>query len=147
MEEIITKSIQQTQHVAEELAGSIQPGEIITLSGTLGAGKTTFAQGLAKGLGIVRRIISPTFVIIRTYELKSKTKNVKTFYHIDLYRLEDEKSLTGLGLEEILQEKDAVTLIEWPEKMGRLLPQKRWDIKIEALGENDRKITVKKFSI
>jgi len=111
---------------------------VIALYGDLGSGKTTFVQGMAKGLGIKRRIISPTFVIIRSYQVYSLY-----FYHIDLYRVEGVDNIKGLGLEEIINDHHNIVAIEWAEKMGDLLPKKRWDVGFEDLGEDERRITIK----
>ncbi len=125
---------------------------VICLYGDLGSGKTTFTQGLAKGLGIKKRIISPTFVIVRSYEVKSQKSKVKTttqnskfFYHIDLYRIATEEDLKTIGIEEILNDPHAIVAIEWAEKLGSLLPKKRWDIRFEYVDEEKRRITIKKF--
>src|SRR5258708_2199717 len=107
MKEIVTKNVEETQDFAEAFAKEIQPGDIITLSGDLGAGKTTFTQGFAKGLGVTHRIISPTFIIIRTYTIPNPQSRIPNFYHIDLYRIHSDKDLQGLGFEEILEDKNA----------------------------------------
>lgn len=143
--EIVTTSAEETQKFAEEFAQKVKPGEIITLSGELGAGKTTFVQGFAQGLGITQRIISPTFIIMRTYSISSPKSRVSNFYHIDLYRTATEKDLEGLGLKDIFADPSAITVIEWPERLGNNFPKKNWDICIENLDENKRKIVVKKI--
>ncbi len=168
--EYITKSAEETQNVGEELGKSLQKGIIITLSGDLGYGKTTFVQGFAKGLGITHRIISPTFVVIRKYEIQIKNqiannKNIHSkgsrvgtnpivaeakadkekleiFYHIDLYRMQSVHELESLGIKEILEDPEAVVMIEWPEKLGELLPEERIDVKFEYLGEDRRRISM-----
>lgn len=144
MKEIITKSVEETQKFAEACATLVQAGDIITLSGNLGAGKTTFTQGFARGLGMSNRIISPSFVLIRSY-VSTRALPIKQLYHIDLYRIHAEKDMEGLGLSEIFEEKDAVVVIEWAERMGSLLPEKRWEINIESLGKHERKIRVNKI--
>ena len=146
MTELITHSVEETQQFAEKFAKEIQPGDIITLSGDLGAGKTTFTQGFAKGLGITQRIISPTFIIARKYRITDSKLSIAYFYHIDLYRLHKEEEIESVGLSEIFGEKDAIAVIEWPERLGSLLPKKRWEIKIESLREDERKITLDKIS-
>lgn len=98
---------------------------IAGLSGELGAGKTTFIQGFARGLGIKHRLTSPTFLIIRNYKLPNyPIANYKSFYHIDAYRIKKPKELTGLGLREILANPKNIILIEWAEKIKRILPSK-----------------------
>jgi len=136
----VTKSSEETQKLAEQIGENLKGGEILALFGNLGAGKTTFVQGLAKGLGIKERIISPTFVLIRQH----KTRDL-VFYHIDLYRLQNLTELKELELEEILNNKDRIVVIEWAEKIRDLLPEKRIDIHFEYIDENKRKITIKKY--
>jgi len=136
----ITNSFEETRKLGEEFARShlarLKYG-VIALYGDLGSGKTTFVQGLAKGLGIKRRIISPTFIIVRNYKLE-----VGSFYHIDLYRIQNEKDIESLGIEEIIKNPENIVAIEWAEKMGNLLPKKRWNIKFEYLDEDKRRITI-----
>ena len=149
----ITKNSVETQKLGEEFAKRLP--KVIALYGELGLGKTTFVQGLAKGLGI-KKIISPTFIIIRTYKinlkshpfgklrtnLKTTTQNLKLFYHIDLYRVQLEKDLRGLGIKEIMSDPENIVVIEWAERMGDLLPEKRIDIKFEYINEDKRRITI-----
>lgn len=146
--EIITNSTGETQKVASDLAKILHGGEVVALHGDLGSGKTTFVQGLAKGLGIKGQIISPTFIIVRTYKLdKTRLNDLNHFYHIDLYRIEHESGIVGLGIEEIVNDSENIVAIEWAERMGSLLPEKRIDIAFEYVDEGKRKITIKKFSI
>jgi tRNA threonylcarbamoyladenosine biosynthesis protein TsaE len=93
---------------------------IITLHGDLGAGKTTFTQGFARALGIKRRLISPTFVIMRRYPIPARRK-FKNLYHIDAYRLKNPDGLETLGLAAIFSDPAAIVLIEWPENIKKLL--------------------------
>lgn len=143
----ITNSFEETQAFGSKFITKLEPGDVVCLYGNLGAGKTTFTQGMAKGLGITKRIISPTFIIVRSYEIsniKFQISNFKWLYHVDLYRLNDENSVEGTGLLEILEKKDSLVIIEWPEKMGSLLPKKRWDVHLENVGGDTRKITINK---
>ena len=137
-----TDSSIKTQQIGEEFGKSLKGGEVIALFGELGSGKTTFVQGLAKGLGITRRILSPTFVLVREHRIKNGELGIMNLYHIDLYRIENSKDFRSLGLEEILNDKSAIVAIEWAEKMGNLLPEKRVDIYFEYLGEDKRKIRI-----
>jgi tRNA threonylcarbamoyladenosine biosynthesis protein TsaE len=148
-----TKSNHETQKLGEEFAKHVKNGGAVLLYGNLGAGKTTFVQGLAKGLGIEKRVISPTFVILRTYQIKAKSQKSKikskndlgNFYHVDLYRLEGSKhELEEIGLLDLLKDQSNIFAIEWPEKMKEFLPNSRWEIYFESWDENRRKITVKK---
>ncbi|MDO8657337.1 MAG: tRNA (adenosine(37)-N6)-threonylcarbamoyltransferase complex ATPase subunit type 1 TsaE [Candidatus Levybacteria bacterium] len=158
-QEFITNSFEETQKVGENFIGSIpaQPGQgyslsrrkalVIALYGELGSGKTTFVQGLAKGLGIKRRIISPTFIIMRTYEIRFKIYDLrfKNFYHVDLYRVENVDDIKGLGIEEIIDNPQNIVAIEWAERIGKLLPKPRVDIYFEYLREDKRKIVIKQL--
>lgn len=145
-ENFSTKNVEETQQLAEKFAQKIASGGVVLLYGNLGAGKTTFVQGLAKGLGIKHRIISPTFIILRTYEIPPLSSRAKSrdLYHIDLYRLESEKEIEGLGLVDLLKNPDNIIVIEWPERMGELLPKNTWQISIETIGENEREIKIEK---
>ena len=140
--EVVTKSAQETQQIGKKLAGTTKGGEVLLLFGDLGAGKTTFMQGFAEGLGIFQRIISPTFIIMRSYDVGGK---VQKLYHIDLYRTESGSDLEGLGMKEILQDKHAVVAIEWPEKLGSLLPEKRIEVNLTVISEDERKIEIEKL--
>ncbi|HVT01321.1 MAG TPA: tRNA (adenosine(37)-N6)-threonylcarbamoyltransferase complex ATPase subunit type 1 TsaE [Patescibacteria group bacterium] len=139
-ERFVSENAASTQKLGEELAQSLKPGDIISLTGNLGAGKTTFVQGLAKGLGIEERIISPTFVLVRQHNIHPKTQdlgsNIKTLYHIDLYRLEGEESIKNIGLEEFLNDPNAVSVIEWAKKHPGLRP----NIEIEIENEDDKRV-------
>jgi tRNA threonylcarbamoyladenosine biosynthesis protein TsaE len=135
METQITQSSHETFALGKAFAQKVSTGGILLLYGNLGAGKTTFVQGLASGLGIEKRIISPTFVIMRSY--------ANAFYHIDLYRLQGEKhELEAIGLFDIMHNPSAIMAIEWPEKMESFLPEKRWELHFENIGEDKRKITI-----
>lgn len=117
----------------------------MALVGDLGAGKTTFAQGLAEALGI-DRVNSPSFIIVRTYNTEHSTKSKKTFYHVDLYRLEEniKEELENLGITDIWSKPENVVLIEWANKAKGLLPESTIYVKFEYKDKNTREIIVKK---
>lgn len=140
---IITTSARETQDFAEKLAKEMTGGEVIFLHGDLGSGKTTFTQGLAKALGIEKNIISPTFILMRSYKLPERKKTAKNLYHIDLYRTLSDKDIIELGLLELLGKKENIVVIEWPEKMGFLVPIKKIDLHFTFISENTREITIK----
>lgn len=134
---IITQSSQETKELGKELAASVGRGaypRIICLYGQLGSGKTTFVQGFAQGLGLATRLLSPTFIIVRRYSLPEPEK---FFYHVDLYRIQQEGELNALGLVEIFADDQAYVAIEWAERLGGLLPQRRLDMHF-ALQEDGR---------
>jgi len=139
--DVITKSSEETQRTGEDFAASLKGGEILALTGDLGSGKTTFLQGLAKGLGITQRIVSPTFIISHEYPI-----NDKTFFHIDLYRLEGDlrSEIKNLGLDDVWGKEENVVAIEWAEKITEYLPEKTIWISFEYLGDDERKIMIKK---
>lgn len=137
MKKFISNSENETINIAANLAKSIRGG-VVALTGELGAGKTVFAKGFAKGLGIKERIISPTFILIRSHKVPNSPK---IFYHIDLYRLEHIRDLKTLGLDEVLSNPNNIVLIEWAEKARSLLPKNAKKISIEK-EDGKRIITV-----
>lgn len=137
---LYSKSKKDTQKLAIKMARKMEPG-IIALEGELGAGKTTFVQAFVKVLGVRAKVKSPTFNIIKKYKVPKKNKFV---YHIDCYRLKDHKEAIPLGIKEIFKEKDATVLIEWPERIKKILPKKFVLIHIDHIAPSKRKITIKK---
>jgi len=127
MQIIHTNSFEETQQAGQNLARQIlatKPAHhavVLALRGDLGAGKTTFVQGLAKGLGVKEVINSPTFVIMKRFALN--ISNFTNFYHLDLYRLEDKKDIEVLDLKKILADSKNIIAIEWPEKIQSFLPK------------------------
>jgi len=137
--ELVTKSAEETKNFGKEVASNLEGGEVFALSGELGSGKTTFVQGFAEGLGIKGRIISPTFILMRKYGAGDKD-----FYHIDLYRLEGnvENEVINLGLSDIWAKSENIVVIEWAEKIEKIIPKSAKWIKFENLGGEKRKITI-----
>lgn len=140
MRTIITTSFEETQQLGKDFAANLKGGEVLALHGDLGSGKTTFVQGLAQELGIAQRIISPTFIIMRSYGIRNQELGIRNFYHIDLYRIESERDVEGLGLVELMGDPENMVVIEWPEKIENLLPDNRIDVFFEYLGEDKRQI-------
>jgi tRNA threonylcarbamoyladenosine biosynthesis protein TsaE len=138
-EEIVTNSNGETKRFAKKIAAKLTKGTLLCLYGNLGGGKTTFTQGFSSYFN-VNRIISPTFVLMRSYNIHNSPK-FDFLHHIDLYRLDDPQSIRNLGIIELLSDKKNIVIIEWAEKMTNL-PEKRIDIFFEYLGENKRKITI-----
>jgi tRNA threonylcarbamoyladenosine biosynthesis protein TsaE len=137
--EIISNSESQTQKIARDFAKMLKKGDIIALYGELGAGKTVFAKGLAQGLGIKDRITSPTFTFQKTYK-----KGRLILHHLDLYRGESLKDFEALALDEIFS-NDAVTLIEWAQKIDERLPKKRIEVIITPENETKRRVTITRY--
>ena len=108
-----------------EFAKTLKGGDIVLLEGNLGAGKTIFTKGIAKYLGIKKAITSPTFTLMNIYKVLRPKSSVLCLTHIDTYRLDNEKDLVEIGVEDYLGKSDTVCLIEWPEKIKNLLRGKK----------------------
>ncbi|WP_050613786.1 tRNA (adenosine(37)-N6)-threonylcarbamoyltransferase complex ATPase subunit type 1 TsaE [Bacillus testis] len=132
--EIITYSPEETSALAYKIGELAQPGMVITLEGDLGAGKTLFTKGLAKGLGVTRNVNSPTFTIIKEY------KGRLPLYHMDVYRVEDGDE--DLGFDDYF-EGEGVTVVEWAHLIADQLPSELLGIEILYLDEHKRKLTLK----
>ena len=130
----LTRSEEETIALGENLAQSFPSRAVVLLIGNLGAGKTTLAKGIVKGLGAAQpeEVSSPTFTLIHEYG--------PSVYHIDLYRLDREREVESLGLDEIF-EKNAVVLIEWGERFPRLMPQGSLEIRLELKPDEARVVT------
>jgi tRNA threonylcarbamoyladenosine biosynthesis protein TsaE len=131
-----TGSEEETIRLGERLAHALPPHGVVLLTGDLGAGKTMLAKGIVSGLGAAppEEVSSPTFTLIHEY-------GNGRVYHVDLYRLEDSRELATLGLDELF-ERDAMVLIEWGERFPRFLPAERTEIRIRAVGHDEREIEV-----
>ena len=138
MEEVklITHSKEETMAIAEKVATKLPLGSVLTLTGDLGAGKTTFVRGLAIGLNIKETVQSPTFNIMKIY-----FKGVRPLIHIDAYRLADLD--TDIGLDEYIGYETGITVIEWPMYISKLIPDNHLEIEITNLGGDDRQLIVK----
>lgn len=137
-----TRGAEETKALAKKFAENIRPGTLVCLSGDLGAGKTTFTQGILESLGAEGPFVSPTFVIMKQYDLKEATKNgIKRIYHADAYRVE-EKDFDMLGFAEWLADPGGLAILEWPERIQSLLPEKRIEISFEQKNESERLIRV-----
>lgn len=147
----ITNSPQETKKLAQKMASGLKGGEILCLSGDLGAGKTTFTQGLLKALGAEGPYTSPTFTILKEYQVKSeelKEKslspeifNISLIYHIDAYRIKSD-DLRELGFLDFAGKTNTVTIIEWPENVQDIIPKSAMWLNFEWIDENRRKITL-----
>lgn len=134
---IKTNSPEETKKLAASIAQE-NKGNIFALFGDLGAGKTAFVQGFAKGLNIKDKILSPTFVFIREHNIPNTNRKL---YHLDLYRIENIDDIQQLGIQDLLN-SDSIVLIEWAEKIEKILPKNTTKIRIEKLKSDGRKITI-----
>jgi len=130
--EVITKSPEESRRLGALIGRLAQPGDVLLLTGNLGAGKTCLTQGVAHGLGIKDYVMSPSFVILR--ELKGRL----CLYHIDLYRLDNIAETADLGLDDYLY-GDGIVAVEWADKALSLMPLEHLKIKIDYLSENERR--------
>jgi len=131
-------SLDDLQKFAKDLCSKLKPGDIVALSGELGAGKTTLVQMIAKELGIKARVQSPTFNLVKEYEIKPDVRSIKRLCHIDLYRIDG--SFDDLGLDEYFDDEDSVLFIEWAEKIKKHLPKDVKWIKIDINKDGTRVI-------
>jgi tRNA threonylcarbamoyladenosine biosynthesis protein TsaE len=129
-------SVAETEYIAGELARTLLGGECISLDGPLGAGKTQFVRGLAVGLGCdLRAVSSPTFVLLNVYR-----GGRLPVFHLDAYRVAGAEDFESIGFSELL-EQNGVVVVEWGERMGKILPSRRIAVNIEVTGETTRRIT------
>jgi len=136
--QIISRSVKDTLNIGRHIVKNLQKGDIICLFGKFGAGKTVLTKGIAMGLGIAKdKIISPSFVLIREYDLAKIP-----LYHFDLYRMEKEKDILGLGYEDYLNTQ-GIAVIEWADKLKELLPREYLKIRLEIIGKDIRKVTIR----
>ena len=137
--EYITHSAEQTIALGRELSATLRELRMVILHGDLGAGKTTLVKGIAEGLDAASQddVTSPTFTLIHEYRGPEVT-----LYHVDLYRIDSERELATLGLDELFSEEGNLVVIEWGEKFPRLVAECDAEIRIERVGETERKLTV-----
>jgi len=136
---IVSRSVEETIKIGEGIAKRLKCGDVVALIGELGSGKTVITKGIAKGLDVknVRYVNSPTFVIIKEY------KGRVPLYHFDLYRVDKANSLDATNFEEYFY-GDGITVIEWANKIEKLLPKRHVEVRLSVAGENKRKIEIVK---
>jgi tRNA threonylcarbamoyladenosine biosynthesis protein TsaE len=132
---VVSRSPAETQAIGEGLGARLSPGAVVACTGELGAGKTCFLQGLARGLGVTTDVTSPTFVLVNQYRGRVPV------YHLDAYRTDSLTELVDLGLEEML-DGAGVTVIEWADKLLPLLPARTIRVRLSGLGDEPREITI-----
>ena len=140
----LTISEKQTFNLAKQIAKEFKSKKIIGLIGELGTGKTIFVKGLAAGLGIKRNITSPTFVLMRVYKIANRKSQIANFVHIDAYRIKSAKDLLAIGVEEYFKRPDTITVIEWADKIKKILPHGVKFIRIEQKNKNIRIIKLRR---
>ncbi|MEF9971159.1 MAG: tRNA (adenosine(37)-N6)-threonylcarbamoyltransferase complex ATPase subunit type 1 TsaE [Oscillospiraceae bacterium] len=134
--EIFTNSAAETENAGEKLAKTLVPGSVVAMYGDLGAGKTAFVRGMARGLNSKNRVTSPTFTIVNEYEGDME------LFHFDMYRLGSSDELFDIGWEDYLA-RNGVCVVEWSENVGDAFDGTEISVLIEKLSENQRKITLK----
>jgi tRNA threonylcarbamoyladenosine biosynthesis protein TsaE len=132
---LVAESPEATAAAGERLGARLGPGDVVGLTGVLGAGKTCFVQGLARGLGVSTPATSPTFVLVNEYRGRLPV------HHVDVYRTHSLTELLDLGLEDLLG-GDGVTVIEWADRCEALLPPRTIRVHIEGVGDEARRITI-----
>jgi tRNA threonylcarbamoyladenosine biosynthesis protein TsaE len=133
----VTASPEDTAAAGERLAASLGAGDVVALTGELGAGKTCFVQGLTRGLGVQARATSPTFVLINEYRGRMPV------HHVDAYRTAHSTELLDLGLLELF-DGDGVTVVEWADRAASLLPERAIRVHIDGVGDEPRTITIRR---
>ena len=134
---ITTSSAEQTRALAAELAGALPPDATVALHGDMGVGKTTFVQGLAHGLGVTGWVTSPTFAIYSVHQGAARS-----LIHVDAYRLENEKQIEALLLDEFLVSPYCVA-VEWPEKIAAWLPATAWHLSLSIVEGDRHQVTLR----
>ena len=135
--DFFSRGPEQTRRIGMRLGGALQVGDVICLQGDLGAGKTTFVQGIAHGWGSVDAVSSPTFIIVNVYRRGDEAR----LFHMDAYRLDSTPEAEELDLDAMLAQ--GPLLIEWPERMSRLVPNERLWINLEHINEEEREMKFK----
>ncbi len=139
---MITHSAEETKAIAADLAKTLKGGEVIALIGDLGAGKTTFAQGLVAALGSTARVKSPTFTVMNEYQIDSPSTEITRVVHVDFYRFSDEKELGALSLEDE-RRSDTVILAEWPNIFKNDVLKPDVTVTFAHVGGDERRIEVR----
>ncbi len=149
--EITTNSSAETKEFAEMLCAQWleinqrqNSNWLVCLYGDLGGGKTTFSQGVAEELGVKGVVSSPTFLIMKKYLSEKKVNKKYTLYHFDCYRISDAQEILNLGWDDIIEGENNIILVEWPERIEKILPKLRLNLKFEVVGEGARKIVFDK---
>ena len=135
--DFFSRSPEQTRSIGMRLGGALQAGDVVCLQGNLGAGKTTFVQGIARGWGSLDSVSSPTFIIVNVYRRADQSQ----LFHMDAYRLDSTPEAEELDLDSMLAQ--GPLLIEWPERINGLVPNERLWIQLEHIDEEEREMKFK----
>jgi len=138
---ITTHSARETEAAGEALAVRLGPGSLVALFGGLGAGKTVFVRGLARGLGCAGEVCSPTYALVHEYPADAKIPSSLPLAHFDMYRVGTWDELESTGWYDYL-ESGRVLAVEWSENIARALPEDAWRVTLARVGENSRSITI-----
>lgn len=140
---MISRNITQTNKYAKKIAKKLKGGEVIGLIGDLGSGKTVFTQALGKALGVKENITSPTFVILKEYPIIQSSSHpiVRSLIHIDAYRIKTLADIESIGIKDYFNRKDVVVIIEWADKIKKILPKNIIYINFKFINEKTRKIS------
>jgi tRNA threonylcarbamoyladenosine biosynthesis protein TsaE len=140
--ELVSISAEQTREIGDRIGRRVRVGDLILLHGDLGAGKTTLAQGIARGLGVEGYVQSPTFSLVSELVGRTADGEPVRLYHLDLYRLTGDEDLDSFGFDDYLEPADGVSLIEWPERAAARLPDAYLLVRLEHSGEDTRRLLI-----
>ncbi len=140
--DLIAHSPEQTRAIASQLARQLEPGQVVLLSGALGAGKTTFAQGLARALQAGEQVQSPTFTIVVEHDGMLPDGRPVRIYHMDLYRMTGPGDLDSIGIEDYLSDPEAIVVVEWPDRAPGWLPPDYILVQMEMVADTKRAIRI-----
>jgi tRNA threonylcarbamoyladenosine biosynthesis protein TsaE len=145
-EEHSTFSEQGTLQLAQSFAQHLERGDVVALWGELGTGKTRFVKGVCEAFGADHHVSSPSFIILNRYEGRGRDERELFVYHLDLYRVKSVEEIYDLGYEEFIY-GEGITLVEWAEQLGDLLPAKRYDVRLQYGGQDsERRISIEKVN-
>jgi tRNA threonylcarbamoyladenosine biosynthesis protein TsaE len=133
--DLVTRALDETRKAAAALAGLLVPGDVVSLTGDLGAGKTAFVQGAAKALGVAEPVVSPTFVLVREY------RGEMPIHHVDVYRLDRLQEVHDLGFEDLL-DPGSVVFVEWGDAIEALLPDSHLRIELRTEDGDNRRMRI-----
>lgn len=137
----ISNNEQETLELGKKIASTLRGGDIVSLVGNLGAGKTVLTRGVSEFFGVKKGVKSPTFTLMNIYS--ANNSKIKFICHIDAYRLNSAQDLLAIGAMEYFDDPEVLTIVEWGDKAKNILPRRAKIIKIKAISENKRKINIK----